>query len=105
MGLFLLFAADPTGAGRDTGFRLEEHQEMTSCEAAKTEILRFMKLHGARTGSVLPPAPFAARTRDYTPEEHAQVDAALSELIAEGVLTRRERQYYLTQKGFDALYT
>ena len=73
-------------------------------ENVKNDVMHFMKLHSARVGSVLPPKPFAVRTRGYGDGERAEVEQALFELVQEGLLQERERQYYLTQRGYDFLY-
>ena len=73
-------------------------------ENVKNDVMHFMKLHSARVGSVLPPKPFAVRTRGSGEAERAEVEPALVELVEEGLLEERERQFYLTPRGYDFLY-
>ena len=91
-----------TKKGLDRIYPGDVHSARESVKSDIKDFLREMKL---RAGDVLPAKPFAhQRLAKYNPKQKSALDDALSELVSEDVLEKRDEDYFVTETGYKEIY-
>lgn len=71
----------------------------------KNDIIDFFRTLNARAGDMLPMPLFNNKRRNnYNPKQEAVFGQAVEELVAEGLLEKRDGKILLTPKGVDEIY-
>ncbi|MEB2182189.1 hypothetical protein MUG10_02135 [Xanthomonas prunicola] len=71
----------------------------------KKEILNYFSEKKANVGHVLhPPAFNFQRVMNWNPKQKEALDAAISQLVDEGIVEEKNGTIALTKKGVDSIY-
>jgi len=78
---------------------------MAAMDKVKKDILDFFAQSKAQVGHVFNAKAFQFSVMNhYNPKEMAAVEDSVNALVVDGLVEERQRQYHLTQKGFDHIY-